>query len=60
MTEPVLPVEGVLLTLIGGGPMPGFSMYNMAVLATRLRGTLSYFNLCFTDEESEIPDTRGH
>ena len=40
--------------------MPGFSMYNMAVLATRLRGTLSCFNLCFTDEESEIPDMRGH
>lgn len=40
--------------------MPGFSTCNLAVLATRLLGTLSCFNLCFTDEESEAPDMRGH
>ena len=35
-------------------------MCNLAVLATRLLGTLSCFNLCFTDEESEAPDMRCH
>ena len=40
--------------------MLGFSMCNLVVLATRLLGTLSCFNLCFTDEEIEAPDMRCH